>query len=80
MIGDKMEALLCDFGISRVMTDLLRTGMTTAGGVTGTPGFLAKELSEEGSKPTDKSDVYAFGGLILAVCLSISPMSWNGTN
>lgn len=40
--------------------------MTTLGEATGTPGFGAKEVLE-GSGPTEKGDVYAFGGLILAV-------------
>ncbi|KIO15690.1 hypothetical protein M407DRAFT_86686, partial [Tulasnella calospora MUT 4182] len=77
VVGDKKEALLCDFGISRVMTHLVGTGMTTTGGVTGTHGYLAKELSEEDSKPTDKSDVYAFGGLILATMTGKPPFYKN---
>ncbi|KIO19568.1 hypothetical protein M407DRAFT_82664, partial [Tulasnella calospora MUT 4182] len=80
MIGDKKEALLCDFGISRVMTHLVGTGMTTTGGVTGTHGYLAKELFEEGSRPTDKSDVYAFGGLILATMTGKPPFHKNLEN
>lgn len=42
--------------------------MTTFGEATGTPGFGAKEVLE-GSGATEKGDVYAFGGLILAVGL-----------
>lgn len=33
----------------------------------GTPGFQAKELYEEDAQRTLMSDVYAFGGVILAV-------------
>lgn len=61
-----MEALLCDFGISRIITEST-TDMTTLGRATGTAGFAPKEVIE-GSGPTEKGDVYAFGGLILAVC------------
>ncbi|KAG8985118.1 hypothetical protein FRB90_004925 [Tulasnella sp. 427] len=66
IINDDLEAILCDFGISRVMTSLVGTGMTTFGTATGTHGYQAKELFEPESRTTDKSDVYAFGGLVLA--------------
>lgn len=65
LISDNMEALLCDFGISRIITEST-TDMTTLGRATGTAGFASKEVIE-GSGPTEKGDVYAFGGLILAV-------------
>lgn len=69
-----MEALLCDFGISRIITGPGVTGMTTGGGTTGTAGFGAKEVLQ-GQQPNEQSDVYAFGGLILAVCFSLIQVS-----
>lgn len=46
----------------------MRTGLTTAGGAGGTAGYQAIELMvDDKAKPTDKSDAYSFGGLILAV-------------
>ncbi|KAG8913436.1 hypothetical protein FRC01_004548 [Tulasnella sp. 417] len=72
IIGDNMEALLCDFGISRIITGPGITGMTTGGGTTGTAGFGAKEILQ-GQRPTEWSDVYAFGGLILATMTGKRP-------
>lgn len=43
------------------------TGLTTSGKTGGTSGYQAKELLEE-DPATPATDVYAFGGLILAVC------------
>ncbi|KAG8914084.1 hypothetical protein FRC00_000867 [Tulasnella sp. 408] len=66
IITDEHRGALCDFGISRVMTSF-RTGYTTVNQAAGTTRYQAKELSLGQTRPTDKSDVYAFGGLILAV-------------
>lgn len=74
ILGDNMEALICDFGISRIIADPGVTEMTTYGAATGTAGFGAKEILE-GSGPTEKGDVYAFGGLILAVSFSLTRFS-----
>lgn len=65
IITDEHRGALCDFGISRVMTSF-RTGYTTVNQAAGTTRYQAKELSLGQTRPTDKSDVYAFGGLILA--------------
>ncbi|KIO31601.1 hypothetical protein M407DRAFT_19349 [Tulasnella calospora MUT 4182] len=72
IIGDKMEALLCDFGISRIITGPGVTGMTTRGVTTGTAGFGAKEVLL-GKRPVEGSDVYGFGGLILATMTGNRP-------
>ncbi|KAG8964078.1 hypothetical protein FRC05_004305 [Tulasnella sp. 425] len=59
-------AALCDFGLSRVMTEFDgHSGLTTAGAVTGTIGFSAAELLSEETLPTRMSDVYALAGVIL---------------
>lgn len=62
-----MVAVLCDFGISRLLESLgTHTGLTTEGGA-GPLHYLAKELIG-GENTTTATDVYAFSGLILAVC------------
>ncbi|KAG8940424.1 hypothetical protein FRC04_005251 [Tulasnella sp. 424] len=67
IITDDVVGSLCEFGLSRVMTSRgMHTGLTTAVQGTGTAGYQAKELYDENSRPTAMSDVYAFGGLILA--------------
>ncbi|KAG9036509.1 hypothetical protein FS837_001658, partial [Tulasnella sp. UAMH 9824] len=65
IITDKIEAALCDFGIARVMSDFT-TGVTTRNPGAGTIRYQAKELLLDASQPTNMSDLYAFGGLILA--------------
>ncbi|KAG8957118.1 hypothetical protein FRC00_004448 [Tulasnella sp. 408] len=66
MISDEITATLSDFGISRFMVEVgMHTGLTTSGGTVGTAGYQAKELFEPDFRPTNMSDVYAFGGLIL---------------
>ncbi|KIO19236.1 hypothetical protein M407DRAFT_223443 [Tulasnella calospora MUT 4182] len=68
MINDEIKAALSDFGISRFMVEVGKhTDLTTSLGTTGTPGYQAKELLERDPRPTTMSDVYAFGGLILAI-------------
>lgn len=44
-----------------------KSGLTTNGQGTGSPGHQAKELFKEDSPPTPASDIYAFGGVILTV-------------
>ncbi|KAG8928867.1 hypothetical protein FRC01_005261 [Tulasnella sp. 417] len=74
IITDDVTGSLCDFGISRVMTSLgTHTGLTTSGQGAGTAGYQAKELYDENSRPTTMSDVYAFGGLILATMSGKGP-------
>ncbi|KAG8909738.1 hypothetical protein FRC00_009537 [Tulasnella sp. 408] len=74
MVTNDIKGALCDFGISRVMTSLgMHTGLTTAGQGAGTAGYQAKELYEEDSRPTPMSDVYAFGGVILATMSGKAP-------
>ncbi|KIO21940.1 hypothetical protein M407DRAFT_122848 [Tulasnella calospora MUT 4182] len=68
MISDDIRAVLSDFGISRFMVEAgMQTGLTTSGGTPGTAGYQSKELLESDLRPTNKSDVYAFGGLILGI-------------
>lgn len=65
IITDKVEAALCDFGIARVMCDFT-TGVTSRNPGAGTTRYQAKELLLDSAQPNNMSDLYAFGGLILA--------------
>ena len=65
IVQDDLVAALCDFGISKIHVEQ-HTGLTTSGVTGGTSGYQAKELLNE-DPATPATDVYAFGGLILAV-------------
>lgn len=74
IINDGCRGALCDFGVSRIMTSVgTHTGLTTSGGGEGTAAYQANELFDGESLPTDMSDVYAFGGLVLATMTGNPP-------
>ncbi|KIO22245.1 carbohydrate-binding module family 1 protein, partial [Tulasnella calospora MUT 4182] len=77
LVNDLREAVLSDFGLSRVMVELsLSTGLTTSDGPKGTHNYMAPEFFEvEGPRPTCESDVFAFGGLVLAVLSGRPPFA-----
>ncbi|KAG8921005.1 hypothetical protein FRC01_000488 [Tulasnella sp. 417] len=74
IVQDNLVAALCDFGISKIHVEQ-HTGLTTSGLTSGTSGYQAKELLDE-SPATPATDVYAFGGLILAAMSGEQPF-WN---
>ncbi|KIO15515.1 hypothetical protein M407DRAFT_94173 [Tulasnella calospora MUT 4182] len=66
IVRDNLEAVLCDFGISKIILgEEEHSGWTTSESWSGTLGFLAKEILDE-CRPTTATDVYAFSGVILA--------------
>lgn len=69
LINDYFEAVLSDFGLGRVLMGLgVSTGFTTSEAAPGTLRYMAQELIiGEAPKVSLQTDVYAFGGLILAV-------------
>ncbi|KIO28574.1 hypothetical protein M407DRAFT_230255, partial [Tulasnella calospora MUT 4182] len=77
LVNDFREAALSDFGLSRVIQELdISTGLTTGAGPKGSQNYVAPELFEDAdSKPTLEADVYAFGGLILAVMTGSPPFA-----
>ncbi|KAG8967815.1 hypothetical protein FRC05_001911 [Tulasnella sp. 425] len=75
LVHDNLEAMLCDFGISRfILTAGEHSGFTTSDTCSGTSGYKAREILDE-SDPTTATDVYAFSGLILAT-MSGKPPFW----
>jgi serine/threonine protein kinase len=64
IIDRKGRAILADFGIARHEG---ATGITAAGEVVGSVGYLAPECFK-GSVPTPKSDQYALGRLLFELC------------
>ena len=69
LIDDEQNPRLCDFGISRILTEAGSSGLTTTSEHTGTPRYLSYELvvSEDTCTPTTASDVYALACLGLEV-------------
>lgn len=69
LVNDEGEAVVSDFGLARVLNVLGdHSGFTTSSVGQGTKGYLAPELlNEDDARPTVQTDVFSFGGLILAV-------------
>ncbi|KAJ6523944.1 kinase-like domain-containing protein, partial [Mycena vulgaris] len=66
LVEDSGRALLCDFGLSRVKSDI--TSRTTVGSalIAGSRNWMAPELMA-GSLPKMPSDIYAFGMTVYEV-------------
>ncbi|KAI9015399.1 kinase-like domain-containing protein [Hyaloraphidium curvatum] len=63
---DGTRALIADFGLSKVRQGIMSTAGTSAGGLSGTPGFLSPELLD-GQPLRKPGDVYAFAMLCYEV-------------
>jgi len=73
MVGPGDEVKLMDFGIAR-LADAAASGLTTAGVVIGTPGYMAPEQIE-GGEITNQTDIYAFGVLLYEMLTGRLPFS-----
>lgn len=74
VVKDNIQAALCDLEVSRMFVGIGGASeLTTMDGMTrGTPGYQAKELLQDNAPPASgPGDVYALGGLILAVRSSL---------
>lgn len=67
LINDQGDAVLTDFGLSRLLNELGEpTGFTTSGRGQGGYGYRSPEILN-GDLPSAEADAYAFGSLILTV-------------
>ncbi|KIO27180.1 hypothetical protein M407DRAFT_73539, partial [Tulasnella calospora MUT 4182] len=73
MITENFTAVLRDFGLSTVTSNLGKGVSLVDWGQQSAAGYQAKELYGEDSRPTPMSDVYAFGGVILATMSGKAP-------
>lgn len=73
MVGPGDEVKLMDFGIAR-LADAAAPGLTTAGVVIGTPGYMAPEQIE-GKEITKQTDIYAFGVLLYEMLTGSVPFT-----
>jgi serine/threonine protein kinase len=74
LIGPRTHAYLADFGLVRPFAD---GPLTQAGGLLGTPAYLAPEVME-GRAATAASDVFSFA-VVLHECLTGHPSTCRGT-
>ncbi|KAI8536681.1 hypothetical protein RHMOL_Rhmol10G0275500 [Rhododendron molle] len=65
MLDAEFNAKLGDFGLARAL-DTEKTSYIEAGNILGTRGYMAPEYLSTG-QATEKSDVYAFGAVLLEV-------------
>ncbi|PKI51433.1 hypothetical protein CRG98_028144 [Punica granatum] len=73
VLDEQANAHIADYGLSRLMTSGASTMVATAG----TVGYAAPELSKT-KKPTNKTDVYSLGVIVLELLTGKSPSE--GTN
>jgi serine/threonine protein kinase len=66
LVDDEGHAVLCDFGVSKVMQEQ-SSGNTTSGGGQHTRGFAAPEILMDPKAYSKETDTYAFGSLIVEV-------------
>ncbi|KAJ6530021.1 kinase-like domain-containing protein, partial [Mycena vulgaris] len=74
LVEDSGRALLCDFGLSRIRSDI--TSRTTVGStlIAGSRNWMAPELMA-GSLPKMPSDIYAFGMTVYELYTDENPLS-----
>ncbi|KAG8898723.1 hypothetical protein FRB99_007195, partial [Tulasnella sp. 403] len=72
LVSDDGDAMLCDFGLSKLLEDV-PSGLTTESGQKGTTRWMAPEQLGKHPVYTTESDAYAFGCLALEIMTEKPP-------
>jgi serine/threonine protein kinase len=82
MVGDFGEVYVLDWGLARIIDERDATssigddvtsydGMTQAGAMLGTPGYMAPEQIEDASQAGPAADVYALGSILFEILAGV---------
>ncbi len=74
MLTDAGEPRLTDFGIAHVQNPLASRHLTRTGSVIGTWGYMAPEQRHSAKTVDERSDVYALGATLYAICTGEVPV------
>ncbi|KAG8951444.1 hypothetical protein FRC03_012542 [Tulasnella sp. 419] len=66
MVDDDGSARISDFGLSRISQNC-PSGYTTSSAIQGSTRWMAPELLNDGRRPTEATDIYAFGLLVMEI-------------
>lgn len=72
LVTDDLHIVICDFGISRIMSE---SNFTTTSSAKGSPIYMSPELFSSNPRSTLRSDVWAWGCLVLQITSGIRPYS-----
>ncbi|KAG8914355.1 hypothetical protein FRC01_004115, partial [Tulasnella sp. 417] len=73
LVTDDLHVLICDFGISRIISESNR--FTTTNSAKGSTGYMSPELFTTDPRSTLNSDVWAWGCLVLQITSGTHPYS-----
>ncbi|KAG8951994.1 hypothetical protein FRC04_005327 [Tulasnella sp. 424] len=72
LVTDERTAVIADFGLSQLV-DNADSGLTTTKALKGSLRYLSPELLEDGARHTLRSDVWAFGCVMMEVLTGLQP-------
>ncbi|KAJ7585350.1 kinase-like domain-containing protein [Mycena floridula] len=75
LITDQGNAVICDFGLSRVLQDLVGSGYSTSS-LAGSIPWQAPELFSVGHRKTFASDIWALGCTVYEILTGNTPYSY----